>query len=165
MFNVPISDGVPAGFPVNTINVQRALVAVARDRPDQFLPVVTACYDAFWVKCNEADVTGAGLGKVLASVLGASGAEAVLTASKTDEVKQLLSKNTQDFIDQGAFGLPYFIGESFPRDRWNVIDECEPATNSKGEKEGFWGVDHLGFVIDHLGLDRSKLGGRSKAML
>ena len=28
------------------------------------------------------------------------------------------------------------------------------ATNEKGEKEGFWGFDHLGQVCDHLGLER-----------
>lgn len=41
----------------------------------------------------------------------------------------------------GAFGLPWF--------------EC---TNSKGETEGFWGVDHMGLVVEFLGLDRSDQG-------
>lgn len=33
------------------------------------------------------------------------------------------------------------------------------ATNSKGEKEGFWGFDHIGQVCDHLELERPKTGG------
>lgn len=28
------------------------------------------------------------------------------------------------------------------------------ATNAKGETEGFWGVDHMGQLCDHLGLER-----------
>lgn len=28
------------------------------------------------------------------------------------------------------------------------------ATNAKGETEGFFGFDHLGQVIEHLGLER-----------
>ena len=38
------------------------------------------------------------------------------------------------------------------------------ATNSKGEKEGFWGFDHIGQMIDHLGLERPQTDGW-KAML
>jgi hypothetical protein len=30
------------------------------------------------------------------------------------------------------------------------------CTNAAGEKEGFWGVDHLGQVAQFLGLDRTK---------
>jgi hypothetical protein len=36
----------------------------------------------------------------------------------------------------GAFGLPWF--------------DC---TNSQGDQEGFWGIDHLGRVVDFLQLD------------
>jgi 2-hydroxychromene-2-carboxylate isomerase len=63
------------------------------------------------------------------------------------EGKDLLLKNTDKAFEDGAFGLPWF--------------KC---TNSKGETEGFWGVDHLGQVTDFLGLERPKTGGW-KAML
>ena len=33
------------------------------------------------------------------------------------------------------------------------------ATNAKGETEYFWGFDHLGQVVDHLGIDRPAAGG------
>lgn len=33
------------------------------------------------------------------------------------------------------------------------------VTNSKGEKEGFWGFDHLGQVVEFLGLEKPKNGG------
>jgi 2-hydroxychromene-2-carboxylate isomerase len=54
------------------------------------------------------------------------------------DIKNLLTENTDRSFKSGAFGLPWF--------------EC---TNSKGETEGFWGVDHIGQVADFLGLDRS----------
>ena len=54
------------------------------------------------------------------------------------DTKALLAAGTARSFNSGAFGLPWF--------------EC---TNSKGETEGFWGVDHLGQVADFLGLDRA----------
>ena len=42
------------------------------------------------------------------------------------------------------------------------------AENVKGEKECFWGFDHLGQVLQHLGLDRpmvGKEGEKWKAMM
>ena len=33
------------------------------------------------------------------------------------------------------------------------------ATNSKGQTEAFWGVDHMGQLCDHLGLERPKTKG------
>lgn len=58
------------------------------------------------------------------------------------EGKALLVKNTDKALQDGAFGLPWFM-----------------CTNSKGETEGFWGVDHLGQVCNFLGLDRPQMGG------
>lgn len=54
-----------------------------------------------------------------------------------EEGKKLLVENTEkaDKVEQ-AFGLPWFV--------------CE---NAKGEKEGFWGVDHLGCVVRFMGLE------------
>lgn len=53
-------------------------------------------------------------------------------------MKEQLVSNTNQAFSSGAFGLPWF--------------EC---TNSKGETEGFWGVDHLGQVADFLELNRA----------
>jgi 2-hydroxychromene-2-carboxylate isomerase len=54
------------------------------------------------------------------------------------DVKALLTANTGRSFDSGAFGLPWLV-----------------CTNTKGETEGFFGVDHLGQVADFLGLDRA----------
>lgn len=58
------------------------------------------------------------------------------------EGKEILGKNTDAALADGAFGLPWFV-----------------ATNAKGETEVFWGVDHLAQVTNHLGLERPTTGG------
>lgn len=53
-----------------------------------------------------------------------------------------MAANTDKAFESGAFGLPWMV--------------CTSAT---GETEGFWGVDHLGQVIQFLGLDRPAHSG------
>lgn len=38
-------------------------------------------------------------------------AKKVLERAKTDEAKDLLTSNTEQAFKDGAFGLPYFVGE------------------------------------------------------
>jgi hypothetical protein len=61
--------------------------------------------------------------------------------------KKALLENTDKAFAEGAFGLPWMV-----------------CTNSKGQKEGFWGVDHLGQVIHFLGLEKPE-GRGWKAVL
>lgn len=58
------------------------------------------------------------------------------------EGKKILAENTEKAFADGAFGLPWMV--------------CTTAT---GQKEGFWGVDHLGQVVQFLGLKRPQEGG------
>lgn len=58
----------------------------------------------------------------------------VLTTSTT-QGKPLLLANTDQAFAAGAFGLPWMT-----------------CTNAAGETEGFFGVDHLGQVVQFLGL-------------
>lgn len=39
-------------------------------------------------------------------------AKKVVEASKSDEVKKALTGNTDRAFEEGAFGLPWFVGES-----------------------------------------------------
>jgi 2-hydroxychromene-2-carboxylate isomerase len=66
--------------------------------------------------------------------------------SVTDEARGLLSANTERAMKEGAFGLPWLV-----------------ATNSADEKESFWGFDHLGQVVEFLGLERSSRGGQEES--
>jgi len=56
--------------------------------------------------------------------------------------KEVLMKNTDKALNDGSFGLPWIV-----------------AQNSKGEKEGFWGVDHLGQVCEFMDLEKPRTGG------
>ncbi|KAK2605319.1 hypothetical protein N8I77_008165 [Diaporthe amygdali] len=61
--------------------------------------------------------------------------EKILTATKSQEVKDALTKATQSAIDKGAFGAPWL---------W--------VRNDKGEAEPFFGSDRFHFIFKHLGL-------------
>lgn len=67
----------------------------------------------------------------------------VLALSTTLEIKTALTANTDAAFDTGAFGLPWMV-----------------CTDSQGKTEGFWGVDHLGQVVQFLGLDKGSGEGR-----
>ena len=64
------------------------------------------------------------------------------------EGKQLLIENSNTAMEDGAFGLPWFV-----------------CTNATGQTEGFWGVDHLGQVTEFLGLEKPKNSVGWKALL
>ena len=85
---------------------------------------------------------------MLAQALEEEKAKAIVEMTGTDEVKGRLMANTSVALDSGAFGLPWY--------------QCE---NEKGEKECFWGLDHLAQVVEFLGLEREKLGKGARAML
>jgi 2-hydroxychromene-2-carboxylate isomerase len=55
----------------------------------------------------------------------------------SQHAKEKLEANTALAMQEGAFGLPWFV-----------------ATNVDGEKEAFFGFDHLGHVVDFLGLEK-----------
>ncbi|KAL4929955.1 putative 2-hydroxychromene-2-carboxylate isomerase [Aspergillus undulatus] len=138
-FSVPISEKTPEGFPHLTLAVQRALTAVSQQTPDKLTIATEAIWQELWAKGNGKATQSEVFVPILEKVLGSSKTKAVLEAANGPEIKARLSANTQQAFDSGAFGLPWF--------------EC---TNCNGEKEGFWGVDHLGQVVDFLGLDSSQ---------
>lgn len=105
-----------------------------------------AFYDAYWGQAR--DVTDpAVVEDVLRRILALGGEDddeqvsrQVLEATGT-EGKRILLENTEAAFRAGAFGLPWMV--------------CE---NDRGEREGFWGVDHLGVMLDFLGLEKPRTG-------
>lgn len=87
------------------------------------------------------------ISSALTAKFGGSEAKQVMEKIGAPEVKKALSTNTEKAMDDGAFGLPWFV-----------------ATNANGETEEFWGVDHMAQVVEHLGLDRKQEPGL-RAML
>ncbi|KAF2499177.1 HCCA isomerase/glutathione S-transferase kappa [Lophium mytilinum] len=145
-FNVPISENAPPGFPINTILIQRTLTALSVSHPDLIPAAIAALYQAFWVEFDHPEKPE-NLLRILSAAVGEAAATEAVEKSGSKEVKDGLMKRTEESFAEGAFGLPWFI-----------------VTNSKGETESFWGFDHLGQVVDHLGLAKPTDGGW-KAML
>ncbi|KAM5451844.1 putative glutathione transferase [Microsporum audouinii] len=136
VLEVPISKATPEGFPVNTLAVQRALCAIAEDRPEKLTASLDALYHALWVKADSAVGKPEGFLPVLESVIGKEAAVKVAEKATTAEIKKALISNTDRAVESGAFGLPWI--------------EC---TNAKDETESFFGVDHFGMVMAFLGLE------------
>ncbi|EME39674.1 hypothetical protein DOTSEDRAFT_139146 [Dothistroma septosporum NZE10] len=145
-FSIPISEGMPDPFPQSTVNTQRALCYISSKHPDRMTDALDALYHAFWVEgktIGKPEVISA----ALEPKLGESLTKEVMEGIKSDEVKKMLVENTKTAFADGAFGLPWF-----------------KATNVAGETEGYWGVDHVGQLLQHMGVETKGEGGY-KAML
>ncbi|KAL9632788.1 MAG: hypothetical protein Q9164_005107 [Protoblastenia rupestris] len=167
LFNVPMVETMPPGFPQNTIHVQRALVAVSLIRPQQIEDIIAALYDASFVKGQEIH-TLESVRHVFVDILGEADAEETKQKAKNDEIKKLLTANTDQAMAEGSFGLPWFVGQYTYLLSRSLVNSIK-ATNAQGQKEGYWGFDHIAQVADHLGLERPKPGspneGGWRAML
>ncbi|KAF2108977.1 thioredoxin-like protein [Lophiotrema nucula] len=137
LLRIPVSAEAPPGFPINTIAIQRVLAALQQSHPESVTSAIGVFYENFWVHYSEPTKKENLLGIVATVVGGEDEAKKVVERSTSEEVKKQLTANTQKAFDDGAFGLPWFV-----------------ATNSNGQTEAFWGVDHMGQLCDHLGLER-----------
>lgn len=112
-FNVPISKGSPPGFPINTLPIQRALASLSISHPQSVESAISLFYENTWVQWGE-PLKPQNMLAILRTILGSDEeAKKVLERTKTDEVKKTLSQNTDQAFKDGAFGLPYFVGEFF----------------------------------------------------
>ncbi|KAF7588715.1 hypothetical protein BBP40_005316 [Aspergillus hancockii] len=134
--NLPMCQTPPPGFPFPTSDIQSVLCVIGQQFPEKYVDVVERLYHALWAEGDSSVARSDGLRPVLEDVLGVESAEAVLDASVQEGGKERLSENTRTAFESGAFGLPWF--------------EC---VSQDGEKDCFWGVDHLGRVAEFLGLD------------
>lgn len=83
---------------------------------------------------------------ILSRILG--GADAAKVAEMAgNEAKAALLRNTESAFNDGAFGLPWMV-----------------CTNSQGEKQSFWGVDHLCQVANFLELQQPATPGWKAAL-
>jgi 2-hydroxychromene-2-carboxylate isomerase len=132
---------MPVNFPVNLVKPNRALAYIARRHPTHLPTAFEALYHQFWgleisnVNIGQPD-GAAGFLKVLREVLPSEVYEDVEKQWSGEEAKALLVENTERAEKEGVFGCPWF--------------DCE---NEKGEREGFWGLDHLGQVVRFMGLE------------
>jgi 2-hydroxychromene-2-carboxylate isomerase len=138
-FQVPFSPSgkMPEPFPQNTLPTMRSMCALQLVRPDKLDEYMTALCKKFWIDLEPVSKPEV-FGKVLAEVLGSEEeAKKVLRKTGEAEAKKLLTTNTEEAFKSGSFGAPWF-----------------EAVNSRGDKLGFWGINHLGLMIEFLGLEK-----------
>jgi 2-hydroxychromene-2-carboxylate isomerase len=125
----------------------RALCYIERKHPAKLIDAIQSLYEALWIESKTiSDV--ATVSAAFEKAFGKSFSEEVVAAIGSDEVKEALKANTDKAFKDGSFGLPFFV-----------------ATNTKGETDSFWGVDHLGVLMDHLGIEVKRKEGGFKALL
>ncbi|KAH6622914.1 thioredoxin-like protein [Chaetomium tenue] len=150
-FSVPMTPGLPPDFPANTLPIMRALCGLAESdaaAADGKQPRLTKALDEFFSQYWEhaaATHKPEVLRATMVGLFGEKEAEEILTTSTTPPAKTALTTNTDAAFAAGAFGLPWVY-----------------CTNSAGESEGFFGVDHLGQVAQFLGLARPSPGAEGK---
>lgn len=119
LFNIPMAETLPSGFPPMTLALQRCLAALEISHPEKMADVIEALFKDFWEKGN-AEIYKVDVFKpVIAGVVGLDAAEDVVVRSGGKEAKARLQENGDKALQTGAFGLPWF---------W-----CE---NDQGDKEG-----------------------------
>ncbi|KAK4154148.1 thioredoxin-like protein [Chaetomidium leptoderma] len=141
-FTIPMTTSLPPDFPARTLPIMRALCAVAGSdsSPKQQQARLVQALDTFFSQYWEHSVAThrpEELKETLVGLFGESEAERILTDSTTPETKQALITNTDAAFSAGAFGLPWMV-----------------CTNPQGETQGFFGVDHIGQVVQFLGLGK-----------
>lgn len=131
----------PPDFPPLTLPNQRALCALtatSSSPQDSLTTALDALYHAYWVD-HKATHTPEILSSVLTSSIGPEITEKV-KAMMGKEGKEILARNTDQALEDGAFGLPWFV-----------------CVNEEGEKRSFWGVDHLVLVTEFLELEKPRM--------
>ncbi|KAH8892080.1 HCCA isomerase/glutathione S-transferase kappa [Thozetella sp. PMI_491] len=142
-FSVPMAATMPPEFPPLTLGIMRALATVAyADGDDQgrLTKALDVLFSKYWVE-QAPTYRPEVLRSILLGLFGEHEADKLLADAASVGKKQLL-ENTSKAFDNGAFGLPWFV-----------------CTNSDGKTEGFWGVDHIGQVVEYLGLSRPGQSG------
>ncbi|KAL8672972.1 MAG: hypothetical protein Q9168_002605 [Polycauliona sp. 1 TL-2023] len=141
LFDVPMKETTPPGFPANTLPVQRVLTAVDMLSPQKLVETFDTIYQASFVE-HQPVHEPACLSALLENVLGNDQAQEILKQSTSSEVKGKLMARTEEIISKGSFGLPWYI-----------------ATNADGEVDHFWGFDNIAAVASYLGLENLESGG------
>ena len=109
-------------FPINTIMVMRGLIAA--QKLDVESTYINAVLSAMWENEQKMDDPD----RVM-EIWGKAGldAEAILTMTQSDDVKNTLKENTTSAVNRGVFGVPtFFVGTEmfFGKDRLGQVEEA-----------------------------------------
>lgn len=126
-----------------------------KKKKEDFVKTLDAFFQACWVQGKTSEInTEVVIEEILHSIFENENenerkVQEILQGMNSEAAKTKLRENTNEAFRSGAFGLPWFVAEN--------------ATT--GEREGFWGVDSVGKVLECLGVEVQGEGGRYKTML
>lgn len=123
-----------------------AALTVVDSSPTTLEAAVDLLWEEFWTKHTDISKPE-NYEPLLATAIGEEKAKKAIELAHT-EGKKLVLQNTDQAFKDGAFGLPWFV-----------------CVNKDGKREEFWGVDHIGQLIDFMGLERPKMESAWKAVL
>ncbi len=113
---------LPAGFPVNTMTAQRALLAAeASAGPEALRTLSDALFRASWV--HDRDIAQPSVVSEVADESGLDGG-ALLALAATAEIKAALKAASEEAVARGAFGAPTFFAGGrmfFGNDRIDLL--------------------------------------------
>ncbi|KAF2192692.1 glutathione S-transferase kappa 1 [Zopfia rhizophila CBS 207.26] len=132
-FGVP-NVKTPSFFPILSLLPQRALIFIKSQHPQTFIPTFVDLFSEMWE--NGIDVSKPELlAKVLSKRYTEPQIREILEKANSPEYKKMLNNNTQEALDRGAFGCPWF---------W--------VKNSNGDEEPFFGSDRFHYMWEYLEL-------------
>ena len=111
-------------FPINTLGLMRAAVAVQMRQPERFEAFLGLIFEAMWLQGRNLG-DAAVLGKTL--VAGGFDPQQLLAWCAEQEVKDRLKATTEEAISRGVFGAPsMFVGGElfFGQDRLDFVREA-----------------------------------------
>jgi 2-hydroxychromene-2-carboxylate isomerase len=106
-----MTPGVPDGFPINTLPIERVLAALSISHPHKLNDAISLFWQNFWVEYND-PTKPENMLAIMSKILGSEEeAKKVVEASKSAEGKERLKSNTDRSFEEGAFGVPWFVGK------------------------------------------------------
>ena len=112
-------------FPVNTLTLQRAAVALLEEAgEDEFRRFIDTCFQAIWAEGkNMGDMV------IVGETLLEAGFDAAALAARAGDpaIKEKLKANTDDAVARGVFGAPtFFVGDEmyFGQDRLDYVEDA-----------------------------------------
>ncbi|KAF9977611.1 Glutathione S-transferase kappa 1 [Actinomortierella ambigua] len=126
----------PSRFPISTILPQRLLLAIQKYEPAKLEEAILKFYEAYWALDKDVSDKQV-LVDALLSVFGGSMAkvEQMFAATQEAEIKKLLTDNTNECVQKGGFGAPFFSVTKAGSDKEHLIfgsDRFEIIANLLG---------------------------------
>jgi 2-hydroxychromene-2-carboxylate isomerase len=111
-------------FPINTLQLMRAVTGVQMRQPERFESLLAALFNAMWVEAlnlNEPQLVGRVLIQAGFSI------EEIMALTSEPDVKAQLKSTTDDALQRGVFGAPtMFVGDEmfFGQDRLGFVEQA-----------------------------------------